>query len=321
MFGQVDWPLFDQVTLSSGVRLAYEDKSYTGGSNFFVAGTSIPFAPFDTFLSDTIVDRSVDFRESLNWKPTTDSLVYAAVSRGTKSGGFFNGISTSDAALVPYKPETLTDYEVGVKSSLLDDTLLVDGSVFYYDYHDLQAQTFTNVGAVSLIKLSNIQKATVYGLDLGATWLPVDGLSLRAGLGLLHTRLGSFPYATAGGPFTQPAGNKLPDAPDTSFNGTARYEHNVFGTYIGAIQFQGAFAGENFKEALNTPYLFTKANWVFDGRVSLSTDDKAWELAGWIKNMFNEEHVVNATNDGTGDGYRIFNAPRTYGVTLTYAFK
>ena len=208
-----------------------------------------------------------------------------------------------------------------MKSSLFDDTLLVDSSAFYYDYHDLQAQTFTNVGAVSLIKLSNIQKATVYGLDLGATWLPVDGLSLRAGLGLLHTHLGSFPYATASGPFTEPAGNRLPDAPDTSFNGTARYEHNVFGTYVGAIQFQGTFAGENFKEALNTPYLFTKANWVFDGRVSLATDDKAWELAGWIKNMFNEEHVVNATNDGTGDGYRIFNAPRTYGVTLTYAFK
>jgi iron complex outermembrane recepter protein len=321
VFGQVDWPLFDQVTLSSGVRLAYEDKSYVGGSNFFVAGTTIPYAPFDTFLSDTIVDRSVDFRESLNWKPTTDSLVYASVSRGTKSGGFFNGISTSDAALAPYKPETLTDYEMGVKSSLFGDTLLEDASVFYYDYHDLQAQTFTNVGAVALIKLSNIQTANVYGLDLGLTWLPLDGLSLRGGLGLLHTHLGSFPYATGSGPFTEPAGNRLPDAPDTSFNGTARYEHNVFGTYVGAIQFQGTFAGENFKEALNTPYLFTKANWVFDGRVSLATDDKAWELAGWIKNMFNEEHVVQATDDGTGEGYRIFNAPRTYGVTLTYAFK
>ncbi|HUO92530.1 MAG TPA: TonB-dependent receptor [Rhizomicrobium sp.] len=321
-FAQVDWPLFDHVTLSSGVRLAYEDKHYVGGSNFFVSGTTIPFAPFDTFLSDTIVDRSIDFRETLDWKPRDGMLVYATVSRGTKSGGFFNGISTNDAALTPYKPETLTDYEVGVKSSLFGDTLLEDASAFYYDYHDLQAQTFTNVGAVSLIKLSNIQTANVYGLDLGLTWVPLDGLSLRGGLGLLHTHLGSFPYATAGGPFTEPAGNKLPDAPDTSFNGTARYEHAVLGgAYIGAVQFQGTYASENFKEALNTPYLFTKSNWVFDGRVSLSTEDKSWELAGWIRNMFNEEHVVQATDDGTSDGYRIFNAPRTYGVTLTYAFK
>jgi len=169
--------------------------------------------------------------------------------------------------------------------------------------------------------LSNIQTATIYGLDLGATWLPIEGLSLRAGLGLLHSRLGRFPYATAGGPFIEPAGNKLPDAPGTTFNGTARYEHSVFVSYVGAIQFQGTFASDNFKEALNTPYLFTRANWVFDGRVSLATGDKTWELAGWIKNMFNEHHVVQATDDGTGDGYRIFNAPRTYGVTLTYSFE
>ena len=70
--------------------------------------------------------------------------------------------------LAPYKPETLTDYEIGAKSSLFGDTLLVDGSVFYYDYRDLQAQTFTNVGAVALIKLSNIQTSSIYGLDLGA---------------------------------------------------------------------------------------------------------------------------------------------------------
>jgi iron complex outermembrane recepter protein len=320
-FGQVDWPLFDQVTLSSGVRLAYEDKHYVGGSSFFVSGTSIPFAPFDTFLADTIVNRSVDFRESLNWKPTTDSLVYASVSRGTKSGGFFNGISTNDAALVPYRPETLTDYEVGAKSSLFGDTLLIDSSAFYYDYRDLQAQTFTSVGAVALIKLSNIRTASIYGLDLGATWIPVDGLSLRGGLGLLHTRLGSFPYATATGPFTEPAGNRLPDAPDVTFNGTARYEHAVFDNYLGAVQMQAAFASDNFKEALNTPYLFTKANWVFDGRLSIATGDRGWELAFWMKNMFNEEHVVQATDDGTSDGYRIFNAPRTYGVTLTHAFE
>jgi hypothetical protein len=38
--------------------------------------------------------------------------------------------------------------------------------------------------------------------------------------------------------------------------------------------------------------------------------------------MFNEEHVVTATNDGAplDAGYRIFNAPRTFGVTLTHKF-
>jgi len=321
-YGQVDWPLTDQLSLSSGVRLAYEARSYDGGSTWNIAGTTIPFPLFDTAEDDTIFSRSVDFREALNWKPAADTLVYVSVSRGTKSGGFFDGITTQDQALAPYKPETLIDYEGGVKSALFDSHMVVDGSVFYYDYHDLQAQTFTTVGAVSLIKLSNIPTASIYGLDLGVTWLPVDGLSLRGGLGLLHTRLGAFPYENLSGPTTEPAGNKLPDAPDVTFNGTARYEHEIFDKYLGAIQFTGTFGSSAYQEALNTPYLFTQANWVFDGRASIATNDQGWELAFWIKNMFNEEHVVTATDDGAplDAGYRIFNAPRTFGVTLTHKF-
>jgi iron complex outermembrane receptor protein len=147
-------------------------------------------------------------------------------------------------------------------------------------------------------------------------------LSLRTGLGLLHTRLGAFPYENLGGPTIEPAGNKLPDAPDVTFNGTARYEHGIFDKYLGAIQFTGTFGSSAYQEALNTPYLFTQANWVFDGRASIATNDQGWELAFWIKNMFNEEHVVTATNDGAplDAGYRIFNAPRTFGVTLTHKF-
>jgi len=319
-FGQVDWPLTDQLTLSSGLRLAYEGRTYVGGSSWTIAGTSIPFPPLDTSENGSLTNRSIDFHEVLDWKPDDDTLVYASISRGTKSGGFFDGITTQDAALAPYKPETLIDYEAGVKSVLFDRSLLFDGSAFYYDYRDLQTQIFTNVGAVSLIKLGNVQTANIYGLDLGLTWLPADGLSLRGGLGLLHTRLGSFPYATANGPTTEPAGNKLPNAPDVSFNGTARYEHSVFGDYLGAIQFGGVYASDNYKEALNTPYLFTKANWVFDGATSIATSDNGWELAFWVKNIFNEAHVVQATNDGNTEGYRIFNAPRTYGLTLTHAF-
>ncbi|HTW34084.1 MAG TPA: TonB-dependent receptor [Rhizomicrobium sp.] len=322
-FAQVDWPLVDHLTLSSGVRLAYEDRSYVGGSNWTIAGTTTAFPLFDTSENDTISDRAVDFREALNWKPGEDTLVYASVSRGTKSGGFFDGISTQDQALAPYKPETLTDYETGVKSEFFNDTVLLDSSVFYYDYRDLQAQTFTTVGAVALIKLSNIQKANVYGLDAALTWLPLDGLSLRGGLGLLHSRLGSFPYASVSGPTTEPSGNQLPDAPDVTFNGTARYEHSLFSNYVGAVQFSGVYAADSFLETLNTPFLFSKANWVFDGRTSIGTNDKSWELAFWIKNMFNEQHVVQATDDGAplDEGYRIFNAPRTYGFTLTYAFQ
>jgi iron complex outermembrane receptor protein len=317
-YGQAKWPITDTLSLTTGLRLTYEDRSYVGGTDFVipVVGTQIP----ETFENDKIFDRNVSWRGALNWKPSDDTLYYVSASRATKSGGFFNGISTNNAALAPYKPETLTDYEGGVKTELFGRSVLVDSSVFYYDYDDLQAQTFTNVGAVSLIKLSNISKATIYGLDLDATWLPFEGMTLRTTLGLLHSRLGSFPYANAGGPTVEPAGNQLPDAPTVTWTGYARYQWPVFGSYLAGVQGDFHYGAPNYQEALNTPYLFTHANWVFDGRASIATGDDGWELALWVKNMFDEEHVVTATDDGTGEGYRIFNAPRTFGVTLTHQF-
>ena len=319
VFGQAKWPLTDQLTLTTGLRLTYEDRSYIGGTDFVIPGLGIHIPA--THQDDKIFDRNVSWHGGLDYKPNDSTLLYISIARATKSGGFFNGITTQNEALAPYKPETLTDYEAGVKAQFFDNTLQVDGSAFYYDYTDLQAQTFTNVGAVSLIKLSNIHKATIYGIDLGTTWIPVSGLTLRGGLGLLHTRLGNFPFATAGGPLTMPVGNKLPDAPDVTFTGLSRYEHPLTDDYLGSIQFEAKYADSSFKEALNTPYLFTDQNWVFDGRIAVSTIDSNWELAFWIKNIFDEQHVVTATDDGLGMGYRIFNTPRTLGFTLSHKFE
>ncbi|HXQ46010.1 MAG TPA: TonB-dependent receptor [Caulobacteraceae bacterium] len=320
VYGQVKWPLTTQLTLVTGLRATYEDRSYFGGTELLIPGVPTPLPGATSAPVNKISDANVSWHAGLNWRPSDATLVYFSAAESTKSGGFFNGITFSSAALAPYKPEQLVDYEGGLKTNLFDHRLQLDGSLFYYDYHDYQAQTFTNVGAVSLIKLSNIEHASIYGLDLGFTLRPFDGFSLRGGLGLLHSRLGSFPFITAGGGNLEPAGNKMPDAPDVSFNAIARYEHPVFTGWLGAVQFGAVYEDANFKEALNTPYLSSPASWVFDGRVSLMTADKKWEGAFWVKNMFNEQHAIQATDDGDGDGYRMFNNPRTFGVTLMHHF-
>ena len=44
------------------------------------------------------------------------------------------------------------------------------------------------------------------------------------------------------------------------------------------------------------------------------------EIALWGKNLADERHVSQAIDVNLGMGYRIFNAPRTYGVTVTKQF-
>jgi iron complex outermembrane receptor protein len=331
VFGQIDWKLAERLTLVTGVRYTDEDRDYVGGTRdlnpfglsflCLAVGACAP-GPGQTQLSfadASISDKNWSWRAGLNFKPTDETLLYATIARGVKSGGFFNGITTSSFALAPYRPEQLTDYEVGVKARLFDRSLSVEASAFLYDYEDLQTQTFTNVGAVSLIKLGNVDKATVKGLDLQAVWLPVQGLTLIAGAGVLDTELGSFQTAGPSGVITVTKGNKLPNAPDVTLNVQARYAWTVMGDWTAAIQVGTHYSDHVFKEALNTPYLSADSYWLADARVSLASSS-GWELAVWAKNLGDKAYVAQVTDNGVGMGYRVFNAPRTYGVTLSKRF-
>jgi iron complex outermembrane recepter protein len=315
-----------------GLRYTDEEREYVGGTRdlnpfafSFLCLALMRCAPGPgqvqlTFTDDEISDTNLSWRAGLNFKPNDDTLIYATIARGTKSGGFFNGITTVNQALAPYRPEELTDYEVGVKTRLFDRTLSLDASAFWYDYEDLQTQTFTNVGAVSLIKLGNVDKATVKGLDLQAVWLPSRGLTLSAGLGLLDTKLGAFQTAGPAGIVQVPKGNKLPNAPDLTFNVQARYEWEVASGWTAALQGGAHYSDKVFKEALNTAYLSADGYWLVDARVSLASDS-GWEVAVWAKNLTDERYAAQVTDNGIGMGYRVFNAPRSYGVTVRKRFE
>jgi iron complex outermembrane receptor protein len=332
VFGQAEWTILPKLRLITGLRYTDEDRAYVGGTTdlnpfglsflcFAVGacGLGAPGPHVLSFEDASIHDKNWSWRAGLDYKPNDDSLLYAFVARGTKSGGFFNGITTNSFALAPYRPEELTDYEAGFKTRAFDRAVELEASAFWYDYKDLQTQTFTNVGAVSLIKLGNVPKARIYGLDAQATWLPVQGLSLGAGLGLLHTELGEFQTAGAAGPIVVPKGNKLPNAADVTFNANARYEWALTATWTASLQASAHYSSSVFKEALNTPYLSAGAYWIVDARAAVASRS-GWELAAWAKNLGDEQYVAQATDDGLGMGYRIFNAPRTYGVTLTKRF-
>ena len=332
VFGQAEWTLLPRLRLIGGLRYTDEDRSYVGGTtdlNPFgfsrlcaavracVLGAPGPHVL--SFEDATIHDSNWSWRGGVDYKPSADSLIYAFAARGAKSGGFFNGFTTSSFALAPYLPEQLTDYEAGFKTRLFRRRLQLEASAFWYDYRDLQTQVFTSVGAVELIKLGNVGKATVKGLDAQATWLPARGLSLGAGLTLLDTELGSFQTTGSAGPVNVPKGNKLPNAPDVSFNGQARYEWPVADGWTASVQGDAHYSSKVFEEALNKPYLSADSYWLLNARAAIASRN-GLEIALWSKNLTDERYVSQAIDVNLGMGYRIFNAPRTYGVTVTKQF-
>jgi len=332
-FANMDWKLgelwssLDKFTVTTGLRWGYETRDYVGGSTWYLFGQPCPPGgcvpganPGDPPLIDnthedsSIEDDSVSWKLGLNYAPSKDWLVYAHASEGTKSGGYFSGVTTNNRQLEPYLPEELRAYEAGVKRA---GRISLNASVFSYQYTNLQ--TFMREGSAPVQFVGNVKDAEVQGADVDTTLRVLDGLTLTAGVGTLKTELGAF-QAPGGG--NVPAGNKLANAPEMSWNALARYELPLFETGMAiAVQGDAHYSDEMYKEATNDPLIKSEPYTIYNARLSLLRSDHSWEFAVWGRNLTDELYVVQGVDvSSLFIGNRNYNAPRTVGADFIWNF-
>jgi iron complex outermembrane receptor protein len=330
VFGNMDWKLgtlwsaLDRFTLTTGLRWSHETRAYVGGTTW---AYEVCFAPGACVIENThedssIEDSSVSWKAGLNFKPTAATLIYAHASEGTKSGGYFSGVTTNARQLEPYLPEELTAYEIGAK---LAGAIALNASVFQYDYKNLQ--TFMRDGTAPVQFVGNIPEAEIRGADFDATLRVLDGLMVIAGVGLLESTLGAFvgpdgPDADSD-PDQHPAGNRAANAPEFTWNLLARYELPLFETGLGiALQADAKYADEMYKEATNDPLIKSEPYTIYNARASLLDMGRTWEFALWGRNLTDELYVVQGVDIAFfGMGNRNYNAPTTYGAELIWRFQ
>lgn len=327
MFGHLEYAVSDRISLVGGLRFTWEERSFAGSTVDLATGCPISLLsrapcgspPITLAAIDTrIDDRNWSWKVGVNWKPDDETLIYASISQGVKSGGFFSGFATNSIALRPYTPETLVAYEVGVKQRLSESGFNWSASAFYYQYSDMQTFIRDESGAVPIQKLGNVEEVDIYGLDLELQYRPpaLDGLSLTVGLGLLETEMGPFP--SSGG--IVPRGNRVPNAPDVSLTLGASYEVDLSDDWFVRLQANGRYSGSTFKDAQNLELLQADSYWVWNARVAVGSND-GWEIALWGKNITDELIEMHATSlVPLGFGARFYAPPRTFGLSVSKGF-
>lgn len=322
LFANMDWKLgalgasLDKFTVTTGVRYTDERRDYVGGTTW---NATVPGLIDNTSEDSSISDKNWSWKGGLNYQPTRAQLLYANVSKGVKSGGYFAGVTNAQYQLDPYLPEELTAYEVGYKFS---GPVSVNASAFRYDYTD--KQTFMRTGGAAAQFIGNVPEAEVQGLDIEAAWRALDGLTLTGGVGVLDTTLGAFiGPADADGDGQGdpvPAGNKLPNAPELTWLAKVRYEAPLFGV-TSALQADAHYSDATFKEATNDVFIQSDSYTVVNARLSVLPAERTWEFALWGRNLTDELYVSQGLDLGSfGLGNRNYNAPRTFGAELIWNF-
>jgi iron complex outermembrane receptor protein len=192
-FAAIYWDLSDTVSVTAGVRYSEDEKDswfeipYMHDFGSRVVG----FLPSGTVVEDlNFEDDEITPEVAVNWAYSDETNFYLAYKSGYKSGGIdFSALPSAslapdengeiDVEQLYYDSETGSGVEGGVKSTLADGTLRLNGTIFYYVYEDLQVQLFD--ASITQYATFNAGELTTQGAEFDVTWLtPVEGLQLNA---------------------------------------------------------------------------------------------------------------------------------------------
>jgi len=345
LFGQATWHMSDHWRLTGGLRWSDDEKKNIGGRGWGWAYDptvpQLPIAP-STYPSPATgfnISTRNDAKYSddrITWLARVDTdisehgLLYASVSTGYKSGG------TQDAGTL-YKPETLTNYEIGTKFVFLDGKLSWNTAAYYEDFKDFQLSApITYPDGNRGLGFNNVKGSTkVAGLESELAYQEQDD---RANLVLSvipKKKLGTLLYAGSndyqGLPACAPqsgisacmniSGNDLPHAPDVSL--TAIYEHDFHLGNGGRLtpRFSGQYQSDQWLSTFNLG-AGDKQKAYFRGDLALryTEPQDRWWAAAFVQNVTDGRVRTSAGRfampDGSFQYVSQYLPPRTFGVQL-----
>jgi outer membrane receptor protein involved in Fe transport len=178
-------------------------------------------------------------RVNLRWKASEDAMFYATWSEGYRPGGINRNPFAGD-----YISDFLTNYELGWKTTWLDNRLQFNGALFMQSWDDFQIGF---QGANGITQVANGPSAEVNGVETQLQWLPVDDLLISATAAFYDSELkddySNFDAAGNVVSVNAPKGTALPITPKFKGNLVARYGFNV-GDFDAHVQGSVAHAGK-----------------------------------------------------------------------------
>ena len=370
VYGDTAWKLTDRLNLDAGVR--WNEDQVTArvyqadyaslaptqllpGQQFFNAN-AVPAGFFPFPGPDAVVTNYTGNRTFVNVSPRlgfdyhfTDHVMgYVSYSRGFLSGGFD---MRGNATVFPgtengYNSETADSYEAGLKTTLLDDTLLFNLTVFYDPYSNaqIQLQDFVDYkGApTNLTAVLNAGKQINQGVELETVWHPIRPLTLSLNVGYLDSyyknfliNCAVFTFAPGCGPgvgvLNDADENRPLNAPLWTVSENTTYTWDL---RSGTLLARAGVDWRSFdKVAVYAPSVTDQPAYpLFNAGLAFTSTNKAWRFSIDGKNLANRYYRVAGYDFGNppiapsnvyvGGVSQIgfYGPPRTVTATVTYHY-
>lgn len=336
---QGDYHLSDQLTLTFGARWTEEEKIVDYSDNLPAVNGGLT-GDLSNLTTENINALGIGTEQKkalvtpravLNYEWNDNISTFVSATKGFKSGGW-NARGGTASLIVPFGRESVWNYEAGLRSVLMDNTLKFNATAFYMDTSDFQLPTAFETGGNIEFITQNFADLDNKGIELDLDYQPNEALTLYASVGFQDAKykniaaLGLQRQAACIASPTNAGGGQGIIAPDCSISEptrTPKFSISVGGAYDFAIangwnltpSANVRFVDETFVGTANETSSFEDGYTLVNAGLALSDDSDTWRAALECKNCLNEAYTTNFL---AGTVYS--NNPVTWQATLRRNF-
>lgn len=326
VFGQADFDLSEQLTLTAGLRWSQDDKDVDQTIIFTDNFNPTPVV-IDTDASRAALNpgvNEIDYgdwagRLALNYAMSDETILFGSINRGIKGGNWSLGVGANVTEVnYQHEEEVLWSYEAGFKTTF--ENARLNGTIYYYDYENYQAFSLAGGGPF----ISNSDASSVGG-ELELFWYPTEHWDVILGAAFIDSEVERVQGANS---IVGPGGTtstadildaEFPNAPSIRLNYLFRYNINVGAGNL-AVQIDGVWNDDQFLEVTNGSGTQQDAYNVSNARLTYTGADERFSVSAWVKNFTDEIYKQYTLDLGDLGATSYYAPPLTYGITGRYSF-
>jgi iron complex outermembrane recepter protein len=320
-FFEGDWRFNDAWTLTVGGRYT-RDKKDTGVIDPLFTTQLAQAGGIDNPVGKSWGEFTP--KVSLKYRFNPDLMAYGLYSRGFRAGGFSGRPGTYEAAVTPYNPEKVDNFELGIKSEWLERRLRFNAALYFMKYKDKQEELSVPVnvagGTGQQTLFLNAAKAEIKGAEFEIMAAPGGGFTISGSLGLLDAKYKDFLDPITGRSLTY---LNLRRAPKVTATISPAYEWNALGGKMSA-QADWHYVAKYDNTFLNSPQTANGSSNVLDATINYQYANTMVGIYG--RNLTGDDSytegldVARSLNFAGLWSFVGVRPPRTYGVRITQKF-
>ena len=336
-YGQFSFAIIEALELTAGLRYTEDDKSaFLNNENVMtqaIAEDGTPMFRLDDPTRPVLVRAgrlenddswdNISYLFNLKYAVSDDFNVYLTHSTGYNGGSFNARAASVSGWAEQVDEETISSWELGLKSQFFNDRVRANVAIFYNTYEDIQIAQFEAGAGGASSRLLNAGEATYQGLELDLEVILAKGLVFDLAWGYLDAEFDEYLARNPADEIVDISGvTTVGRAPEHTLNAGLQYDFPRSGFGQLSARLDATYTDEMVFHPFNNQFDSADERTLYNARLSLADiAGGGLRISAWVKNLTDEEYREWGIDFG-GLGYAgaVFGRPRTYGIDVAYKF-